>query len=171
MSPNIRLARPGDIPALIDLAAETFLDSFGDYHTSENCQLFIKASHNAKVYGAAIKSQAEYVLIAEDKSELIAYLYSKPTSLPVPAKLSQAHELSKIYTRRSMQSCGIGERLLKMWEHWAKGENFKDLVLGVWSENEKAQAFYIRHGYSKISSHKLKVGDTEDTDYIFHKTI
>jgi len=44
MTTIIRHVRPGDIPALIDLASETFLDSFGDYHTPENCEAFIAQS-------------------------------------------------------------------------------------------------------------------------------
>ena len=64
MSTTIRLARPEDIPALIDLASETFIDSFGDYHTSENCQVFIAQSHNENIYRAAITNDDEYVLLS-----------------------------------------------------------------------------------------------------------
>jgi len=101
----------------------------------------------------------------------VAYLYAKPTTLSVPKVLENVHELSKIYTKRSGQSKGLGAKLLKSWEDWALAENYHNLVLGVWSENKKAQAFYTRHGYTKISEYKLQVGQVEDTDYIFHKTI
>ena len=169
MSTTIRLARPEDIPALIDLASETFIDSFGDYHTSENCQAFIAQSHNENIYRAAITNDDEYVLVAEEKRELVAYLYAKPPTLPLTPTFIKAHELSKIYTMRSAQSAGIGARLLKMWEGWASAKGYNNLVLGVWSENISAQKFYIRHGYTKISTYQLAVGQTQDTDFIFHK--
>lgn len=171
MTPIIRNIRPGDIPALIDLAAETFLDSFSAYHTPENCQAFIAASHNVEVYSAAIKDWNQLLLAVEDEGELVAYLYAKPTTLPVQDILKTAHELSKIYTRRTMQSRGVGAKLLQAWETWAIENGYKDLILGVWSENDAAQAFYVRHGYMKISSYKLEVGDALDTDYIFHKPL
>ena len=116
MSTTIRLTRPEDIPALIDLASETFIDSFGDYHTPENCQAFIAQSHNENIYRAAITNDDEYVLVAEEKRGLVAYLYAKPPTLPLMPTFDKAHELSKIYTKRSAQSAGIGARLLKMWE-------------------------------------------------------
>ena len=169
MSTLIRLARPGDIPALIDLAAETFIDSFGDYHSHENCQAFIAQSHNENIYRAAITNDDEYVLVAEEKRGLVAYLYAKPPTLPLTPTFIKAHELSKIYTKRSAQSAGIGAKLLKMWEGWALANGYSNLVLGVWSENISAQKFYIRHGYTKISSYHLAVGQTQDTDFIFHK--
>lgn len=171
MTHVIRNARPGDIPALIALASETFLDSFGDYHTPENCDAFIAASHNAEIYNAAIENEAACLLVAEDAGILVAYLYAKPTSLPLEVNLTASHELSKIYTRSAYQSRGLGAELLKVWETWAAQNKFDDLVLGVWSENEAAQAFYIRHGYRKISSYKLKVGEVFDTDYIFYKAL
>ena len=169
MATTIRLARPGDIPALIDLASETFIDSFGDYHTPENCQAFIAQSHNENIYRAAITNDDEYVLIAEGESGLVSYLYAKPPTLPLTPTFDKAHELSKIYTMRSTQSAGIGAKLLKMWEGWALANGYSNLVLGVWSENISAQKFYIRHGYTKISSYQLAVGQTQDTDFIFHK--
>lgn len=171
MTSKIRNVRPGDISALIDLAAETFLDNFGTYHIVENCQAFINESHNVEVYSATIRNRDELLLAAEDEGKLVAYLYAKPTSLPVEAALESAHELSKIYTSRSVQSRGIGAKLLLAWEAWAVDKGFKELLLGVWSENKAAQAFYVRHGYLKISSYKLKVGDALDTDYIFHKSL
>ena len=169
MSTTIRLTRPEDIPALIDLASETFIDSFGDYHTPENCQAFIAQSHNENIYRAAITNDDEYVLVAEEKRGLVAYLYAKPPTLPLMPTFDKAHELSKIYTKRSAQSAGIGARLLKMWEGWASAKGYNNLVLGVWSENISVQKFYIRHGYTQISSYQLSVGQTQDTDFIFHK--
>ena len=175
MSAVIRLARSGDIPALIDLAAETFLDRFGHYHSPENCQAFIAQSHNVELYQAAITKPDEYLLVAENDEGLVAYLYAKLPTLPLPEsfnqKLQKSHELSKIYIRRSRQSSGIGARLLKSWETWTLERAYKDLVLGVWEENVEAQKFYMRHGYTKISSYKLMVGQTQDTDDIFHKAL
>ena len=171
MTARIRNVRPGDIPALIDLAAETFLDSFGDYHTAENCRVFIAKSHNDAIYQAALNDPAQLVLVAEDSTQFQSYLFAKPTTLPVPDILRTAHELSKIYTRRSAQSQGIGIQLIQYWEDWAKRRDINDLVLGVWSENEAAQRFYTRHGYSKIASYKLTVGEVQDTDFIYHKAL
>ena len=171
MTSDIRHVRPGDIPALIDLATQTFLDSFGGYHTDENCQAFIAQSHNEAVYHAAIKDPAQLLLVAEGTGKFQSYLYAKPATLPLPPNLSAAHELSKIYTRRSAQGEGIGQRLIEAWEAWAHARDIKDLVLGVWSENDAAQRFYTRHNYRKRSEYKLTVGDVQDTDYIFHKAL
>lgn len=167
----IRKVRPGDIPALIDLAAQTFLDSFGDYHTAENCRAFIAQSHNSEIYNAALSDPSKHLLVAEYNGQLLAYLYAKPVTLPVADEFKEAHELSKIYTHRTAQSQGIGLQLIQDWENWAKTQNINHLVLGVWSENEAAQRFYIRQGYKKISEYKLTVGDTQDTDYIYLKSL
>lgn len=167
----IRNVRPEDIPALIALATDTFLDSFGDYHTAENCHAFIAQSHNSEIYQSAILDASKHLLVAEQAGQLLAYLYAKPTTLPVAEAYKVAHELSKIYTCRSAQGQRIGERLIRNWEDWAKTRNIRNLVLGVWSENQAAQRFYVRHGYRKISEYKLTVGDTQDTDYIYLKSL
>jgi len=170
MTVNIHEARPEDIPALISLATETFYDSFGHYHTPENCASFVAQAHNETVYQAMINDPNSLVLIAKTDEELLAYLVAKPVSLALPDTLNNAHELSKIYSRKTAQGAGIGKRLLLYWENWVKRRGFHDLVLGVWSENTDAQRFYVRYGYTKISEYKLTVGDVEDTDYIYHKT-
>jgi len=127
--------------------------------------------HNTDVYQRAIADPLQLLLLAEHNGEFQAYLYAKPTTLPVSESLAGAHELSKIYTRHSCQGQGIGVRLLQNWESWAKTQNQNDVVLGVWSENKDAQRFYSRYGYKKISEYKLSVGDVQDTDYIYHKTL
>jgi len=171
MTVQIRKARPEDIPALITLATETFVDSFGHYHTPENCAKFVAQTHNAAIYNEAITNPKALVLIANNDGTFLAYLFAKPADLPLPDDLIKAHELSKIYTRKSAQGEGLGTRLLLEWEGWAGHCGFRDLVLGVWSENIDAQRFYARYGYKKISDYKLTVGDVQDTDYIFHKTL
>jgi len=112
-----------------------------------------------------------HLLIAEKEGIFQAYLFAKPTTLPVSQNLAGAHELSKIYTRCEYQGQGIGVKLLQDWEHWAKAQNQSDVILGVWSENKDAQRFYSRYGYNKIAEYKLSVGEMQDTDYIYHKAL
>ena len=51
---------------------------------------------------------------------------------------------------------GVGRTLMNEGEQWARDRGLAVLSLGVWSTNERAQAFYERLGYRAESVHLIK---------------
>ena len=51
----------------------------------------------------------------------------------------------------------------------ARGKRY--VWLGVWEKNEKALAFYKKHGFYRIGAHPFFVGNDEQTDYIMRKDL
>ena len=40
------------------------------------------------------------------------------------------------------------------------------VLLSVWSQNHRAQAFYLKHGFEKIAEFKFPVGETLDDEFL-----
>ena len=41
--------------------------------------------------------------------------------------------------------------------------------LGVWSGNDKAQAFYAKRGFAKVGEYRFRVGETLDHEFIMRR--
>jgi len=68
-------------------------------------------------------------------------------------------ELKRMYSRGSMP--GVGAAVLAFLEHQAQQLGFAALQLETRAVNEKAVAFYERHGYMKIPNYGKYVGKAE----------
>jgi diamine N-acetyltransferase len=52
---------------------------------------------------------------------------------------------------------------------WLLAEGPRDIWIGVWSENYRAQRFYERHGFLKVGEYGFPVGGTLDHEFILRR--
>jgi len=70
-------------------------------------------------------------------------------------------EISAIYLREDAVGKGCGHALLVRAEEELRAQGYRNLVLDVLSENKRAIAFYLAHGYVKVADRKHSWGDRE----------
>ena len=51
-------------------------------------------------------------------------------------------------------------------KHAARARGARELWLGVWERNERAQAFYRKHGFRKVGTQVFVVGSDPQTDHV-----
>ena len=65
-----------------------------------------------------------------------------------------------------MQGTGLGRTLFEQALDWF-GD--RTVLLGVWSENLKAQRFYTHYGFQKVGEYLFMVGATADPEFILRR--
>jgi len=171
MSITLRIPAQKDVPALSRLAEETFCQTFAEGfqigYSPSDLRTFLTASYAQHQVEAWICDPKGQVMIAEDTGgRLVGYTHCGPNTLPYPHAADGDFELKRLYVRRELQGSGVGRALFEQALRWF---DQRTVLLGVWSENLKAQRFYAHYGFQKVGEYTFMVGSTADKEFILRR--
>ena len=169
MTTAIRRAVPADAPALAELGAQTFIETFGHLYALEDLQTFLDESHSEDAYARTLANPAYALWIAERDGVAIGYAQAGPCGLPHPDVQSGDGELKRLYLRASEQNGGVGGQLFAEALRWLERDGPRTLWISVWSENFGAQRFYARHGFEFVAEYEFPVGNQRDREFMYRR--
>jgi ribosomal protein S18 acetylase RimI-like enzyme len=147
---KIRELEHNDIPALADLAAKTFTETFGHSFTAEELEAQLKETRSEECFRSAIDTDT--ILLALKDERLAGYVQLSDVKVNVqgatPGPNDQA--INAIYIHSDFQGQGIGKSLMDTaFEHprFKKAEN---IFIDVWDENKRAVQFYLKYGFEIV---------------------
>ena len=76
-------------------------------------------------------------------------------------------ELKRIYLLSRFHGLGVGAALMNEAVAAARDSGARRLLLGVYSGNERAQAFYRKIGFVPVASRSFRVGSEDYDDTVF----
>lgn len=168
--PVIRRANPEDAPALAEIGAATFTETFAHLYSQRDLNNFLTESHSEAYYRAKLADPRYALWVVEGPGGgLIGYAQAGPCDLPHPEVTDSCGELKRIYFRQGHQGGGQGGRLMQMVFDWLESQGRKRIWIGVWSENHGAQRFYAARGFEKVGEYEFPVGDTRDHEFILRR--
>lgn len=162
---------PHHIPALSQLARDTFTETFAHLYPPEDLSAFLAKSYAPEKLAGETADPAQFWRIVYDGDDAVAYLQCGPVGLPHPdADPARAGELKRLYVHSSQQGKGLGRMLMAIALNWL-GETYGDAPqwIGVWSENHKAQALYRSYGFEQVGAYQFPVGQTLDDEFILRR--
>jgi ribosomal protein S18 acetylase RimI-like enzyme len=165
---TVRRATPDDAETLTALGRETFADTFAHLYPPEDLAAFQAEAHTPERYAAWALDPAYGLWIADAGGEAIGYALAGPCHLPHPEVTPDCGELWRIYVRKDTQGTGLGKRLMDKTLDWLTRPG-RDLWIGVWSENHKAQQLYYRYGFEKVGEYEFPVGKQRDHEFILRR--
>lgn len=166
----IRRGQPEDAPALAQLAAATFTETFGHLYRPEDLHAFLTGSQTVATYGPLLQDPRIAIwVVVRPSGKLCGFLTAGPCKLPVPGLEATAGEIRQIYLHRAVQRLGIGTCLLQTGLAWLYQRGRKPIYVGVWSENTGAQRLYARYGFEKIGEYDFPVGQHLDREFILKR--
>jgi len=181
----VRPAGPPDAARLARVAAATFalacppqvtqqsIDTFIADVLSEQCferyladpdrDLFLAIAdgHEADDVDGADGLVTGYAMVVHGEPadpDVQAALTLRPTS-----------ELSKIYVRPDHHGAGTSRLLMGAAIEAAQARGAAGVWLGVNQQNERAQRFYARSGFTKVGTKRFLVGARYEDDYVFER--
>lgn len=171
MSITLRLAAPEDVPALARLAEDTFrqtfVEGFAVAYPEDDLNGFLTHSYAHDQVEGWIADASGLALVAEDREgRLVGYVHAGENTLPYLHAEPGDGEVKRLYVRREMQGTGLGRTLLEETLDWF-GD--RTVLLGVWSENLKAQRFYAHYGFERVGEYMFMVGATADPEFILRR--
>jgi ribosomal protein S18 acetylase RimI-like enzyme len=169
MDTTVRIAGPDDAAALSEVAKAAFTETFGHLYPPTDLAAFLHASYSTPVIRAELADTSNRWWIAETDGRAVGYAQAGACTLPHDEVGPADGELKRIYLLADAQGTGVGRTLLDLALDWTEERYRGPVWIGVWSENERAQAIYARRGFTKVGEYQFAVGETRDAEWILRR--
>ena len=163
---QIRRATEADVAALTDFGARTFRESFAKDNTAEDMEKHLNAAWRPDLQRAEVLDPEIDTLVAESNGAFAGFAMVREKKQPPGVTTLKPVELWRFYVDKPWQGRGLAQSLMKAVEDSARQRGGRELWLGVWERNERAQAFYRKCGFEKVSSQVFVVGNDPQTDHV-----
>ena len=156
-----RAATQTDADTVSNLLQTVFAETYGKMLDEETLGSHLEQHLSAKAVGETFAGSSYFVI--EDKQRMLGVL-------KLCGNTAQA-EIEKLYVHSDAMRRGIGSRLLKAAEKYAKANELEGLHLKVWKENKAAIRFYQKHGFTIVGTTDVYVGETAFRDFVMEKAL
>lgn len=162
-----------DADALALVGRATFLESYAGLLPVGDILAHTARQHAPERYVEWLGDAgcACWLAEAEPGHAPVGYVLVTPTDLPMPGLDERDVEIRRIYLLHRFQGAGLGRALMAQAESWARERECRRVLLGVYSRNEAALAFYARIGFERVGERRFRVGAGEYFDYILGRTL
>ncbi len=155
---NLRIARPSDAPSLAAISLEVWLGTYVRRGVNAFFAEFALSEFTSAKFASLLDNPNEHVIVSENADGLDGFIrLSNGKAAPVEG--CSAMEISTLYIQPRHQGRGLGKALLKQGLNSAQAENAPSVWLTTNSENTKAIAFYMRHGFEKVGTTHFQIQD------------
>jgi ribosomal protein S18 acetylase RimI-like enzyme len=103
---------------------------------------------------------------AEHGGAPVGYLVLAPAAVPVPDPDPSDLEIKRVYLLHRFQGAGLGRQLVDAAAGHARLAGSRRLLLGVYSQNHAALAFYARTGFQRVGERTFRVGNSDYFDHL-----
>jgi ribosomal protein S18 acetylase RimI-like enzyme len=158
---DVTTADVADLPELSDVAAQTFPLACPPSVTQENIAAFIAENLSASRFRDYLDDPDRAVLAARENGRIAGY-----AMLVRDAADDAVVELSKIYVLPDRHGGGVASALMAAALRAASDLDAKSLWLGVNQQNQRAQRFYAKHGFTITGTRTFQLGDGVEHDYV-----
>ena len=165
---SIRVAQRGDETRLSLVGRATFLESYANLLPAEDILAHTEKNHAPAVYAEWLADPrfSCWLVEAGPGKAPVGYLVLGPPDLPMADLANTDLEIKRIYLLHPYQRMGVGRALMSEATQYARGAGFARLLLGVYSRNAAALAFYNRIGFHRVGERQFRVGANEYFDHI-----
>lgn len=177
IAPVIRPATHADAAMLAEVAAATFVETFGHLYPREDLAAFLREARSEATYAKLLDDPTVFVglAIASDGATgapgtAAGYVLAGGCKLPVANLEPAAGEIRELYLRAAHHNRGLGSRLLESALEWLAAKQRAPIYVGVWSGNTGAQRLYGRFGFEKIGEYDFPVGRQRDREFILRRS-
>ena len=167
----IRRAADIDAGPLAELAARVFHDTFAEYNTKEDMDLFLGTAYSEVRQLREIQDPSITTLLVECDGELCGYAQIKSGHTVPSVTGSDPIEIMRFYIDRAFHGRGLAQQLMSEVEAVARGAGAKTIWLGVWERNERAIAFYRKCGFRHVGEVPFLVGNDLQTDLVLERPL
>jgi ribosomal protein S18 acetylase RimI-like enzyme len=175
---TVTAATPADIDEVADVARRTFPLACPPSATPDNIVAFIEANLSPARFAEYLAAADRAVLVARDGGDapIVGYamlIRGVPDDADVQraVTLRPAVELSKIYVLPDSHGGAVSAALMQAGLGYARDVDAKSVWLGVNEENQRAQRFYAKHGFTITGTKTFQLGARIEHDFVMVRPI
>ena len=164
----LRAATRADADVLSLVGQATFLETFAGLHTAQNILAHCRRQHAPRVYAGWLADARcdAWLVEAASGNAPVGYAVMAPADVPVPDPRPDDLEIKRIYLLHRYQGAGWGRRLMDAAIARARARGAGRVLLGVWTANTDALAFYSRIGFALAGTRTFRIGEQECSDHL-----
>jgi ribosomal protein S18 acetylase RimI-like enzyme len=167
----VAAAVEADLPELAEVAARTFPLACPPSTTPANIAAFVEENLSQSRFRDYLADDGRAVLAARDGDRIVGYamlIRGVPDDDDVQraVTLRPAVELSKIYVLSDSHGGVVSAALMTAAVQHATDLDAKCVWLGVNQLNQRAQRFYVKHGFTINGTKTFRLGDGVENDYV-----
>jgi ribosomal protein S18 acetylase RimI-like enzyme len=162
----VRRATYEDAASLALVGGATFLDAFAGLIDGRDIVEHCVRQHSAGVYESWLSSPDAALWLADARNGGApvgyAVLDNPQLTIAEPGDL----EVKRIYVLSRFHGTGVGSRLMTAALDEARRRGATRALLGVYSENRRALAFYAKYGFTRVGDRRFRVGVNTYFDHV-----
>jgi GNAT superfamily N-acetyltransferase len=159
-------ATAGDAEALAEFGARTFSETFGQENSAEDMRLHLASAWSPELQRAEIVDPKMDTLLVRVDAVLAGFAQLHLGKAPASVATVAPVELLRFYVDKPWQGQGLAGELMQAVLRRAREHGARELWLGVWERNLRAQAFYRKHGFRQVGTQIFVVGTDPQTDHV-----
>ena len=162
-----------DAAELALVGSATFLEAFAERLESSSILAHCQKHHSIAEYQKYLALPDTHAWLAEVLPDggPIGYAILTEPDLPLTGLTPTDIELKRIYVFSRFRTTGAGKLLLDQSIASSREAGKRRLLLGVYTENHRALAFYRKHGFEQIGTRKFLVGENLHDDLILGRSL
>lgn len=163
---TIRTATEADLGRLALIGATTFLETYAETVDGDDVVAHCTNMHSPGKYGELLGGADARAWLAEIQPGRAPIGYLVMTRPDLPSSEPGDLEVKRVYVLQRFQGRRVGVRLVNEAIAAARTSGAHRLLLGVYSLNEAALAFYTRVGFRRIGTREFSVGRNTYHDFV-----
>lgn len=166
-----RGAKSADAVVLARFAHRTFTETYAAVNRPEDIAIYLEEEFGLERQRASLADPDINTLLCQVDDELAGYVELRQS--PVPACLVAEYlvEIRRFYVDKPWQGRGVASKLMDAVFSTATAMQARGVWLGVWENNTRAQAFYSKHGFTRVGEQVFKLGSALQTDFIMMRRL
>ncbi len=150
---TIRTATPNDITHLVELASNTFRETYRLLDDPADIEAYVAEAFTPQTFAAILQDPSSVLLVALcGEGQCVGYTHIAHTTAPPCVTGPAPVELARLYLRQSVIGKGYGAALMRAVHAAAQRAGCKTVWLGVYDRNEHARQFYMRWGFVDVGT-------------------
>ena len=176
MAIDVAAAVIADLPELADVAARTFPLACPPSVTPEDIAAFIEENLSESRFRDYLADGDRIVLTAREDARMVGYVMMirgvpDDDDVQRAVALRPAIELSKMYVLPDSHGAGVSAALMTAALSRAAELGDKSVWLGVNQQNQRAQRFYTKHGFTINGTKTFRLGAGIENDYVMVRSL
>ena len=171
MAIDVGVAVEADLSELAEVAAVTFPLACPPAVTAENIAAFVDENLSEARFRDYLADPDRTVLAAREGDRIAGYVMlirgvPDDDDVQQAVTLRPAVELSKMYVLPDSHGAGVSAALMTAALQHATELDAKCVWLGVNQQNQRAQRFYAKHGFTINGTKTFRLGAGIENDYV-----
>lgn len=154
---------------LMRLSRQTFSEAFAAVNEDRHMTAYMDEAYSAKKLGEELENPDSRFFFVYDGGEPLAYLKLNFNQAQSDIRDPESMEIERIYVLQAHLGKGIGKIMMNEALAVAKKSGVRYVWLGVWEHNERALAFYKKHGFELFGDHVFWLGEDRQIDLLMRK--